>query len=335
MIEDYKGIWIYAEYDQSKIKNVTFELLSKSLELASILNEEVSCVLVGADIKKFVSDLAAYGATKVYLSEDPSLKIYSTEAYANIITKMINTYKPSVFLIPATKLGRDLAPRISAAVGTGLTADCTNLKILDRNLLQVRPAYGGNIMAEIIAPEHRPQMSTVRPNVFKKIEPMVGKTAQIIEMPATPGLLKMRAVVKEIISTVVAGVKKIDESDVIVSVGRGVGTTKESLADIQQLADLLGAAMGCSRVIVDIGLMPKTQQIGQSGITVSPKLYIACGISGTIQHIVGMKESKMIVAINKDPNAPIFNVADYGIVGDVHTVVPVLLEELKKALKNN
>ncbi len=335
MIEDFKGIWVYAEYDQTKIKSVTFELLSKSLELASILNEEVSCVLIGADVKKFVPDLAAFGATKVYLAEDPNLKLYSSEAYAKIVTSFINTYKPAVILIPATKLGRDLAPRISASVGTGLTADCTDLKVLDKNLVQVRPAYGGNIMAEIIAPNHRPQMATVRPNVFKKIEPMTGKTAEIVQMPVTGEMLSMRALVKEIISTSVAGVKKIDESDIIVSVGRGVGTTKESLADVQQLADLLGAAMGCSRVIVDIGLMPKTAQIGQSGITVSPKLYIACGISGTIQHIVGMKESKMIVAINKDPNAPIFNVADYGIVGDVHTVVPILIEELKKALKNN
>jgi len=326
----YRDVWVFAECEEGKLKNVGLELLTKGRELADALNQRLCAVLLGANVKHNVDTLKNYGADVIYVAEHPKLGVYTTDGYAPVIVGMISKYKPNIVLYPATKVGRDLAPRIAASLHLGLTADCTGLSIKDGLLLQTRPAFGGNVMADILCPNTRPQMATVRPNVFKKAE-RPGK-GEVIEVPVDIKDSAIRTVVKEIVRTTSPGMKKIDEADIIVSGGRGIGS-KDGFKLLEQLAELLGGAVGASRVAVDLGWMPKSAQVGQSGITVAPKLYIACGISGTIQHLVGMKDSKVIIAINKDPEAPIFNVADYGIVGDYQKVVPMLMEELKKALR--
>ncbi len=344
-LSQYKGIWIFAETEEGKLKNVAFELLGKARELAKELGQEVGALLLGNGVKPLAAELAKYGADKVYVAEHPLLEEYSTDAYSNIIVGLISKHMPNIVLYPATKVGRDIAPRIAAALDLGLTADCTGLSIKDGLLLQTRPAFGGNVMADILCPITRPQMATVRPNVFKIREPEIENresrtesresrtpNPEIIEVHVKLEQSAIRTVIKQKIKSEATGAKKIDEVDVIVSGGRGM-ECKENFAMLQEIAELFGGAVGASRVAVENHWMPKSHQVGQSGTTVSPKIYFACGISGTIQHLVGMSGSKAIIAINKDPQAPIFNFADYGIVGDVKEVLPRLKEELKKTMK--
>lgn len=328
-LSEYRDIWTFVELSDEKVRKVSLELLSTSREIADILKERVCAVVLGTDPGKHSDDLAAYGADVIYLAEHTSLGQYSTHQYSRVMTYLITNYKPSVVLFPATHLGRDLAPRVAASVRTGLTADCTGLSVKDGLLLQSRPAFGGNIMADIICPNTRPQMATVRPNVLKVNEALCEPNAEIIRVPVTLDDADPKIVVKDIIRTIQRGSRNLEEVDIVVSGGRGVGS-EEDFAILEELAETLGAAVGASRAAVDAGWRPRSDQIGQTGKTVSPKLYIACGISGKIQHLVGMKGSDIIVAINTDPEAPIFGVADYGIVGDLFEIVPVLNSEIKK-----
>jgi electron transfer flavoprotein alpha subunit len=332
----YQDVWIVAEIKDGHVRNVSYELLGKAKELANELNQKVCVLLIGDQIKKFLQDFSKRGANKIYVAEHEALKYYYTETYSSVLTGIISRYNPNIVLYPATINGRDLAPRVAATLQLGLTADCTGLSIRDGLLLQTRPAFGGNIMADIICPSTRPQMATVRPNVMEPASIQGGdNNTEIIEIPVKIDLQGLKVKVKEEIKGTAAecGIP-VCEADTIVSGGRGVGS-KENFKLIEDLANVLNAAVGASRAAVDLGWIPKSQQVGQSGNTVSPKIYIACGISGTIQHMVGMKTSDIIIAINKDPNAAIFNIANYGIVGDLCEVVPLLTEALKKKLSQN
>jgi len=331
-LSQYQDVWIVAEIKDDKVRNVSFELLGKAIELADELKQDPCVLLIGNNIKRFTQDFSNHSAKKIYIAEHEDLKDYHTETYSSVITGIISKYNPNIVLYPATINGRDLAPRIAATLKLGLTADCTGLSIKDGLLLQTRPAFGGNIMADIICPTTRPQMATVRPNVME-VAPIQDKiNTEIIEIPVKVDLQGLKVKTKEIISgsAFECGIP-VCEADTIVSGGRGVGS-KENFNIIEDLANVLNAAVGASRAAVDLGWIPKSQQVGQSGSTVSPKIYIACGISGTIQHLVGMKSSDIIIAINKDPEAPIFSVANYGIVGDLCEVVPLLTKALKKKL---
>ena len=334
-LSKFSGVWVFAEtVENQQFRNVTFELLTKGAELAKELNQELNAVLLGHNVSGLANELAAHGANKVYLVEHELLEQYNTDAYSSVITGLISKYNPNILLFPATHLGRDLAPRVAATLELGLTADCTGLSIQDGLLLQTRPAFGGNIMADIVCPYTRPQMATVRPNVMPKGEPVEGKTAEVVKEEVSLSEKGLRTKIREIIKTDIAGTKKIDEADCVISGGRGM-CTEDAFNRLDDLAKELDGVVGASRVIIDFGWRPKSVQVGQSGITVSPKLYFACGISGAIQHTVGMRGAETIVAINKDPNAPIFEFAKYGLVGDCNEIVPLLIEEIraKKAEK--
>ena len=329
-LSQFRDVWIFAEIKDGNVRNVSFELLGEAKKLADEINQETCVLLIGDDVKKFVQDFSIRGAKKIYVSEHENLRDYYTETYSSVIIGLISKYKPNIVLFPATITGRDLAPRVASTLDLGLTADCTELSIRDGLLLQTRPAFGGNIMADIISPYARPQMATVRPNVMEMAKAEFNEDAEVIEMPVNIDLGSLRIKIKEIFNT--PGCKDgipVCEADIIVSGGRGLGC-QESFKILEDLANVLKGAVGASRAAVDLGWIPKSQQVGQSGNTVSPKIYIACGISGTIQHLVGMKGSDIIIAINKDPEAPIFNVANYGIVGDLNEVVPLLTEALKE-----
>ncbi|MFX1419175.1 MAG: FAD-binding protein [Promethearchaeota archaeon] len=334
-LSKFQDVWIIAEIKDNRIRNVSFELLGKAKELANELNQKVCVLLLGDDVRKFSQEFSNRGANKVYIAEHEALKDYYTETYSSVITGIISKYHPNIVLYPATINGRDLAPRVAATLQLGLTADCTGLSIRDGLLLQTRPAFGGNIMADIICPATRPQMATVRPNVMEMAPIQENNNAEVIDVPIKVNLQSLKVKTKEIIKGTSAecGIP-VCEADTIVSGGRGVGS-KENFKLIEDLANILNAAVGASRAAVDLGWIPKSQQVGQSGNTVSPKIYIACGISGTIQHLVGMKSSDIIIAINKDPDAPIFTVANYGIIGDLCEILPVLTEALKKKLNEN
>ena len=329
-LSQYQDVWIVAELKDDKVRNVSFELLGKAIELAGELKQKVCVLLLGDNVKKFSENFSNRGAHNVYIAEHKALKDYYTETYSSVITGIISKYKPNIVLYPATINGRDLAPRVAATLELGLTADCTGLSIRDGLLLQTRPAFGGNIMADIICPTTRPQMATVRPNVMEMAPIQDSDNAEIIEIPVKIDLQGLKVKTKEVISgpAFECGIP-VCEADTIVSGGRGVGS-KENFKLIENLANVLNAAVGASRAAVDLGWIPKSQQVGQSGNTVSPKIYIACGISGTIQHLVGMKSSDIIIAINKDPEASIFSVANYGIVGDLCEVLPLLTKGLEK-----
>jgi len=331
----FKGVWVYIETSETSsgekiVKGVGHELLSAGRGLADTLGEELCAVLLGSGVEGLTGELASYGADKVYLADDAALKDYNTDLYATVLVAMISKHKPSIVLYPSTYVGRDIAPRIASELYVGLTADCTGLAIKEGNLLQTRPAFGGNIMADILSPKTRPQMATVRPNVLKKNVPDSSRTAQVVRETFSLDLksARVKLVERKRNENVCGG--KIDEASIIVSGGRGM-KDDAGFAVIQELADTLGGAVGASRAAVDMGLKPKANQVGQSGTTVCPKLYIAAGISGAVQHIVGMSGSDVIVAINKDPNAPIFNVAKYALVGDAHQILPRVTEAVKKA----
>ncbi|MFQ6091683.1 MAG: FAD-binding protein [bacterium] len=328
-LSEYRDVWVFVETLNSRVRQATFELLGKARELATDLEQRVCAVLLGNGVGHLCAPLTHHGAETVYLAQGSALEHYSTDGFFSVLTGLITKYKPSIVLYPATHTGRDLAPRVAAALGTGLTADCTELSIQDGNLIQTRPAFGGNIMAEIVSPHTRPQMATVRPNVMKKLKPMPERTPQIISVPIQLEKKGIRTVLKEAIKTTAPGARRIDEADVIVAGGRGVGAG-DGFKMLEELAQALGGVVGASRAAVELGLKPKSAQIGQSGITVSPKLYIACGISGSIQHQVGMRSSETIVAINTDPGAPIFDLAKYGVVGDLFEVVPRLTEQIRE-----
>ena len=332
----YKGVWVCVELTETgdkahpkKIKPVTFELLSAGRRLADELKEDLCAVVLADKNHNYEKDLAAYGADKVYMVEHDELFEYNTDVFTTVIVGLVNRHKPSVMLYGATIQGRDLAPRVASTLYVGLTADCTALAIKNGLLLQSRPAFGGNIMADILAPNSRPQMSTVRPNVMKMAEPVLGRSAVVVRETAKLDRSLRRVKVLERKMAHDAGAVKIENANIVVSGGRGL-KTKEKFKQLEELSKLLGGVVGASRAAVDLGFKEKTHQVGQSGTTVSPKLYLSFGISGAVQHIVGMKASDVIISVNKDPNAPIFNVAKYGIVGDVHEIVPKLIEALKK-----
>jgi electron transfer flavoprotein alpha subunit len=326
----YRGVWAFMEVINGGIRPVGYELLSKGRELADTLGEELCAVVIGDNMTPFFAEISSYGADKIYSLNGPSYKEYNTDIFSHAMIELIKKHKPSTVLYPSTYVGRDLAPRVAAEIHVGLTADCTGLSVnAERNLVQTRPAFGGNIMADILTPNHRPQMATVRPNVMKKVVLRAGSNAvvvnEVIPLSANAGRVKILS--KHIDD--VHSLDKLDEAEVIISGGRGMKNSS-GFALLKELSEGLGGAVGASRAAVDLGFMPKDRQVGQSGVTVRPKLYVACGISGAVQHIVGMEASDTIIAVNKDPQAPIFNVCKFGIVGDAHQILPRVIEEVKK-----
>lgn len=332
--QDYKGVFIFTQQVDNKIIGVSYELIGKGKALAADLGCEVVAVLLGHNVEGLSSKLARYGADRVIVVDDPALETYMTEPYTYAMTEVIKKYKPAVVLYGATAIGRDMAPRVSARVHTGLTADCTGLEIdpETKNLMMTRPAFGGNIMATILCPDHRPQMATVRPGVMQRIAAIDGAECPV-EKYDVPGIADHKNV--EILEVIKKVSEKMDIMDakILVSGGRGMGGP-ENFKILEELAEELGGTISSSRACVDAGWVEKDRQVGQTGKTVRPNLYIACGISGAIQHLAGMEESENIVAINKDPGAPIFEVADYGIVGDALKIVPMITEGVRKAHEN-
>lgn len=330
--QDYKEVWVFAEQKKGKVQPVVYELLAKARQLASKLNTQVCAVLLGNDIKDQIEGVIYQGADKVYVVEDERLANFQDEPYTNILVRLIKKYRPQIVLSGATLIGRSLVSRVAVNVHTGLTADCTGLDIdEDKNiLLQTRPAFGGNIMATIITPNHLPQMATVRHKVFSPDKPDNKRKGEVIYESTDDVELSSRSRLIEIIDELESTVN-LAEADIIVSGGRGMGGP-QNFKILEDLAKVLDAAVGSSRAAVDAGWMPYSHQVGQTGRTVCPKIYIACGISGQIQHLVGMQSSKIIVAINKDPDAPIFKVATYGIIGDLFEIVPALTKCFKSVL---
>ncbi len=339
-LEQYKGVFVFAQQVDNVISGIALELIGKGKDLAKDLDTEVTAVLVGSDVKDLAVELGEYGADRVIVVDDPELKEYRTEPYAHALASVIEKYKPEIFLVGATAIGRDLGPRVSARVHTGLTADCTVLEIGDfpinpipgkeqkhDQLLMTRPAFGGNTIATIACPDFRPQMATVRPGVMQKLPREAGRTAVVEEF--NPGFtpdnkyVEILEVVKSVVDTV-----DIMEAKILVSGGRGVGSA-ENFKLLEDLAEVLGGTVSCSRAVVDAGWKSKDLQVGQTGKTVRPNVYFAIGISGAIQHLAGMEESDIIIAINKDETAPIFDAADYGIVGDLNKILPALTEKLR------
>jgi len=333
-LNDYKGILVFAEQRDGDIQNVALELIGKGRELAASLNEEVTAVVLGHNVEGLSKELIAYGADNVVVADDEKLAIYDTEAYTQVLSKIINEKKPEIVLVGATTLGRDLAPRVSARVVTGLTADCTMLEIGDdRELLMTRPAFGGNLMATIICPDHRPQMSSVRPGVMQKVERDEARNGKIENHQVSLDTSKLKVKVLKIVKE---EEEKIDitEANVLVSGGRGIGNA-DNFNHLEGLAEELHGIVSASRAAVDAGWIGHDRQVGQTGKTVRPDVYFAMGISGAIQHVAGMEESEFIIAVNKDKDAPIFSNADLGIVGDASKVIPLITEEIKKAKAQN
>lgn len=324
----YHGVWVFAEQRNGVLLGTVAELLGEGRKLADKLETELSAILLGSEIENLAEELGAYGADRVIIADLPLLKDYNTEAYAKVIADLVRERKPEILLIGATNIGRDLGPRLSARLYTGLTADCTSLSIdtQSRCLLQTRPAFGGNVMATIVTPNHRPQMSTVRPGVMQKADYNPEHRAILDRANAELNDWDVRTRVIETVKTIKHTVD-LTAADIIVAGGRGVGSAK-GFELVEQLAGVLGGVVGASRAAVEAGYITSEHQVGQTGKTVRPKLYIACGISGAIQHLAGMQNSQCIVAINKNADAPIFNVADYGICGDLFKVIPMLIEEL-------
>jgi electron transfer flavoprotein alpha subunit len=329
---DYRGVWVVAETRHGAFHGVSFELLGKGRELADALDVSLSAVLLGANVERAARELIERGADTVYVVDSPELEHYVDEPYANAVAMLIAKHKPEIVLTGATTVGRSLIPRVAIQVRTGLTADCTGLDIDGEKglLLQTRPAFGGSIMATIVCPNHRPQMATVRHKVMRALEPDPKRTGAIVRETIPKKLLASKAEYVRFVKDVTQAVN-IAEADIIVSGGRGMGGP-EHFKVIEELATVLGGAVGASRAAVDAGWIQYSHQVGQTGKTVQPKLYIACGISGAVQHLAGMQSSKVIVAINKDPGAPIMRHATYGIVGDLFEVVPALTKCLKAAL---
>ncbi|BDR73289.1 electron transfer flavoprotein subunit alpha [Clostridium tetani] len=327
-VKDYKDVWVFIEQREGRIANVSLELLGEGRKIADKLGVKLKGILLGNKIDSLARDIIKYGADHVMYIEDKFLEIYSTEAYTRVIAELVNKRKPEIILLGATTIGRDLAPRLAVRLKTGLTADCTSLDIEEDtgNLLMTRPAFGGNLMATIVCEEHRPQMSTVRPGVMEKAvlkENVVGKVEKI---DFKLGKEDKNALVIDIIKKKKKEIA-LEEANIIVSGGRGLGD-KEGFKLLKDLADKLQGEVGSSRGAVDAEWIDSQHQVGQTGKSVRPKLYIACGISGAVQHLAGMKEAECIVAINKDKDAPIFQIAHYGIVGDLYEVIPSIIKTL-------
>ena len=328
----YKDVWVFCEQKKGVIQSISFELLGEGRKLADKLGVKLCAVLLGHDMETAAGKLGERGADKVYLVDHPALAAYQDDPYTAVLVKLVEEYKPEALLCGATTIGRSLISRVAIKTNAGLTADCTGLDVdaKERLLLQTRPAFGGNIMATIIAPNHRPQMATVRHKVMQEAPVRPGRGVEVVSNvypeETFASRTKLLEVVEELANTV-----NISEADVILAGGRGMGS-KENFAQLEELAKVLGGAVGASRSAVDADWIGYSHQVGQTGKTVVPKLYIACGISGQIQHLIGMQSAKTIVAINKDPDAPVFKVATYGIVGDVNELVPALTKEFKRAL---
>lgn len=328
--DSYRGVWVFAEQRGGRIQGVAYELVSEGRKLADALGTELSAVFFGQNVEE-AEQLIAYGVDKIYLAQDPALADNRDNLYAKELVKLIRAYKPEMFLAGATSVGRSLIPAVAAVLETGLTADCTGLEIdlENRLLLQTRPTFGGNIMATIICPEKRPQMATIRPRALKRGVPNKGRRGEIIRIALDKESVTSRTRLLRFVEDITQKIK-LEDADIIVSGGRGLGKA-ENFHLIEELAEVLGGAVGASRPVVDEGWIPYSHQVGQTGKTVSPKLYIACGISGAVQHLAGMQTSEVIVAINDDANAPIFDVATYGIVGDLFQVVPALVTKLRES----
>ena len=327
-IQGYKGVWIFAEQRAGKVSSIAYELLGIGRKLADDRGAKLSAVLFGA-AESEAQELIRWGADSVYLSQEPILSQFNDEPYSQLLTALIQEHKPETVLAGATPIGRSFFPRVAARIRTGLTADCTSLQIdqATGNLLQIRPAFGGNIMATILCPNNRPQMATVRPRVMKRGQYDENRKGEIITVRQEG--LSSRTKVVETVKEVSDVAVNLQEANVIVSGGRGLGDAK-GFQLIQELAELLGGAVGSSRAAVDSGWVPYRHQVGQTGKTVCPTIYFACGISGAVQHLVGMQSSDIIIAINKNPEAPIFNVATYGIVGDLYEIIPLLIKKIKE-----
>ncbi len=324
----YKNVWVFVEQREGKIMPVSIELLGEGRKLADEIGCKLCGILLGEGITALADDVQSYGADIVYLADAPELKDYTTDAYTNVIFKAINDYKPEIVLLGATHIGRDLGPCIAVKCQTGLTADCTKLEIDEETKMikMTRPAFGGNLMATIKCPNHRPQMATVRPGVMDKAIADTSKKGETVKLDVKFADGEIRTKVIEIVKSMKEMVSLTD-ADVIVSGGMGLGNA-DGFKLLQQLADKLGGVVGSSRAAVDAGWIDHSRQVGQTGTTVKPKIYFACGISGAIQHIAGMQNSDIIVAINTNENAPIFEIADYGIVGDLYKVIPAIMEQL-------
>jgi electron transfer flavoprotein alpha subunit len=327
-VHAYKGVWVFAEQREGKIASVAYELIGIGRKLADVLATDLSAVLFGAAPAE-AEELIKWGADRVYHSTDSVFEHFNDEPYAQLLHSLILQHRPEIVLTGATPIGRSFFPRVAARLRTGLTADCTSLEI-DRdtgNLLQIRPTFGGNIMATILCPHYRPQMATVRPRVMKRCGYDEARKGDIIQV--TSDGLRLRTKVLQTVKETSDCMVNLQEADIIVSGGRGLGDPK-GFKLLEELAELLGGAVGSSRAAVDSGWMPYRHQVGQTGKTVCPKLYVACGISGAVQHLVGMQSSDVIIAINKNPEAPIFNVATYGIVGDLYEIVPLLIKKIRE-----
>ncbi|MDR0434075.1 MAG: electron transfer flavoprotein subunit alpha [Gracilibacteraceae bacterium] len=333
-IQDYQGVWVFIEQSDGRVGQVSLELLSEGRKLADELQTELAGVLLGDGVEAMARECFAYGADKVYLADDPLYRRYRTDAYTDALVRLIRRYKPAVILYGATNNGRDFAARIAVRINTGLTADCTSLAIDPETklLMQTRPAFGGNVMATILCPNHRPQMATVRPKVMKIAAPDHGREGEIVRFTGSLSEEKIGTRILDVVRGLGRDVN-LEDAEIIVSGGRGIGGP-EHYHLIEELAEALGGVAGASRAAVDAGWTPQYRQVGQTGKTVSPRLYIACGISGAIQHLAGMSASETIVAINNDPAAPIFRVATYGLVGDLHVIAPLLTEKIRESRKS-
>ncbi|MCG6981799.1 MAG: electron transfer flavoprotein subunit alpha [Deltaproteobacteria bacterium] len=328
-LESYKGVWVVAEHYDGTLHSVSFELLGAGRKLADKLKVELAAVLIGHQQEEGANKLIGYGADRVYLAEHQALAAFNDESYANVLTELIKEKKPEILLAGATAMGRSFIPRVAIAVETGLTADCTGLDIGDDGLLyQTRPAFGGNVMATILCPRRRPQMATVRPMVMKKSDFDKERRGVVEAFTPSPNAVTSRIKVLERVSQE-QETARITEADVVITGGRGLQKA-ENFKIIEEVALLLNGAVGATRSVVDEGWVPYSHQVGQTGKTVSPKLYIACGVSGAIQHVVGMQGSEIIVAVNKDPSAPIFDIVNYGVVADLFEFLPALVKKIKE-----
>jgi len=330
-ISSYRGVWVFGEQKDGVPAGVAYELLGEGRKLADRLDTQLSAVLMGSGVDDAANGMIAHGADNVYIVDDPVLKDFNDESYSDIFVQLIQKYKPEIILMGASTYGRSLAPRVSSRINTGLTADCTKLEIdeTEKILRQTRPAFGGNLMATILCPNHRPQMATVRPKVMKPLEPDETRQGKKIK----PEVIIPKDTLTKVLEVVTDAGEMINlaEADIIVSGGRGMGDPKNFVL-LEELAKMLGAAVGASRAAVDAGWIEYSHQVGQTGKTVGPKIYFACGISGSVQHLAGMSSSDIIIAINKNPEAPIFKVANFGIVGNVLEIVPALTNEFKARL---
>ena len=331
-IADYKGVWVFAEQREGELQKVSLELLGEGRRQADKLGVKLTALLLGSNIEGLSKTLAEHGADEVLIADDKLLEHYTTDAYTKVICDLVNERKPGILFVGATFIGRDLGPRVAARLNTGLTADCTSIDVEVENgdLLATRPAFGGNLMATIACPEHRPQMATVRPGVFAKVEGD-GASCNIEKVNVELTDSDVRTKVLETVKTA-KDIIDISEAKVIVSGGRGVGS-KENFALLEELANILGGTVAGSRAAVEKGWIENAYQVGQTGKTVKPSIYIACGISGAIQHVAGMQDSDMIIAVNKDETAPIMKVADYAIVGDIKKVLPELIAQAKEIVE--